>query len=170
MLSTLNVQHLESLNDQVAELSGIRVRETIPDALLGRADEVVVVDLTPEELLERLRAGKIYPAERIDAALNNFFRIENLSALREVALRQVAEEVGQRRFAAATNVGSREESIASEAPAGGERAAAGAGRAIPGSAAAGASRLALGAAARRGPRPALGAAARARSARSRSAR
>ena len=94
VLSTVNVQHLESLNDQVAELSGIRVRETIPDALLGRADEVVVVDLTPEELLERLRAGKIYPAERIDAALNNFFRIENLSALREVALRQVAEEVG----------------------------------------------------------------------------
>jgi two-component system sensor histidine kinase KdpD len=116
VLSTVNVQHLESLNDQVAELSGIRVRETIPDALLGRADEIVVVDLTPEELLERLRAGKIYPPERIDAALNNFFRIENLSALREVALRQVAEEVGQRRFAAATNVGSREESIASEAP------------------------------------------------------
>jgi two-component system, OmpR family, sensor histidine kinase KdpD len=116
VLSTVNVQHLESLNDQVAELSGIRVRETIPDALLGRADEVVVVDLTPEELIERLRAGKIYPSERIDAALNNFFRIENLSALREVALRQVAQEVGQRRFAAATNVGSRGESIASEAP------------------------------------------------------
>jgi two-component system sensor histidine kinase KdpD len=116
VLTTLNVQHLESLNDQVAELSGIRVRETIPDALLGRADEVVVVDLTPEELLERLRAGKVYPAERIDAALNNFFRIENLSALREVALRQVAEEVGQRRFAAAVNIGSRGGSIASEAP------------------------------------------------------
>jgi two-component system, OmpR family, sensor histidine kinase KdpD len=116
VLTTLNVQHLESLNDQVAELSGIRVRETIPDALLGRADEVVVVDLTPEELLERLRAGKVYPPERIDAALNNFFRIENLSALREVALRQVAEEVGQRRFAAAVNIGSRAESMASDAP------------------------------------------------------
>jgi two-component system sensor histidine kinase KdpD len=116
VLSTLNVQHLESLNDQVAELSGIRVRETIPDAMLGRADEIVVVDLTPEELLERLRTGKVYPAERIDAALNNFFRIENLSALREVALRQVAEEVGQRRFAAATSLGSREESIAAAAP------------------------------------------------------
>jgi two-component system sensor histidine kinase KdpD len=116
VLTTLNVQHLESLNDQVAELSGVRVRETIPDALLGRADEVVVVDLTPEELLERLRAGKVYPAERIDAALNNFFRIENLSALREVALRQVAEEVGQRRFAAAVNIGSRGESMASDAP------------------------------------------------------
>ena len=116
VLSTMNVQHLESLNDQVAELSGIRVRETIPDAFLGRADDIVVVDLTPEELLERLREGKVYPAERIDAALNNFFRIENLAALREVALRHVAEEVGQRRFAAAVNVGSREESIASEAP------------------------------------------------------
>jgi two-component system sensor histidine kinase KdpD len=106
---------LTTVNDQVAELSGVRVRETIPDALLGRADELVVVDLTPEDLLARLRAGKVYPAERIDAALNNFFRIENLSALREVALRQVAQEVGQRRFAAHTNVGSREETIASEA-------------------------------------------------------
>ncbi len=116
VLSTVNVQHLESLNDQVAELSGIRVRETIPDAILGRADEIVVVDLTPEELLERLRAGKVYPAARVDAALNNFFRIENLSALREVALRQVAEEVGQRRLAAAANVSSREETIAAETP------------------------------------------------------
>jgi two-component system sensor histidine kinase KdpD len=101
VLSTLNVQHLESLNDQVAELSGVRVRETIPDAVLAAADEVVVVDLTPEELLERLRAGKVYPQARIESALNNFFRIENLTALREVALRQVAEEVGQRRIAAA---------------------------------------------------------------------
>jgi len=96
--STLNVQHLESLNDHVTELSGIRVRETIPDAVLARADEVALIDLTPEALLERLRAGKIYPRDRIDAALNNFFRIENLAALREVALRQVAEEVGAKRL------------------------------------------------------------------------
>ena len=116
VLSTLNVQHLESLNDQVAELSGIRVRETIPDAVLARADEVVVVDLTPEELLDRLRAGKIYPAARVESALNNFFRIENLSALREVALRQVAQEVGTRRLAAASALGSRDETIAREAP------------------------------------------------------
>ncbi len=95
VLSTLNVQHLESLNDHITELSGIRVRETIPDAILGRADEVVLIDLTPEALLDRLRAGKVYPPERIDAALNNFFKIENLAALREVALRQVAEEVGR---------------------------------------------------------------------------
>ncbi len=115
VLSTLNVQHLESLNDHVTELSGIRVRETIPDAILGRADEVVLIDLTPEALLERLRAGKIYPLERIDAALNNFFRIENLAALREVALRQVAEEVGAKRLTTEL-VGSREESLGADAP------------------------------------------------------
>ncbi len=115
ILSTLNVQHLESLNDHITELSGIRVRETIPDAILGRADEVVLIDLTPEALLDRLRAGKVYPSERIDAALNNFFRIENLSALREVALRQVAEEVGAKRLTTEL-VGSREESLAADAP------------------------------------------------------
>ena len=116
VLSTLNVQHLESLNDQIAELSGIRVRETIPDAVLGRADEIVLIDLTPEALLDRLRAGKVYRAERIDAALNNFFRIENLSALREVALRQVAQEVGQKRLTTVEPVGSRDELIAADAP------------------------------------------------------
>src|SRR6202451_3450741 len=115
VLSTLNVQHLESLNDHITELSGIRVRETIPDAILARADEVVLIDLTPEALLDRLRAGKVYPPERIDAALNNFFRIENLSALREVALRQVAEEVGAKRLTTEL-VGSREESLAADAP------------------------------------------------------
>jgi two-component system sensor histidine kinase KdpD len=115
VLSSLNVQHLESLNDHITELSGVRVRETIPDAILGRADEVVLIDLTPEALLDRLRAGKVYPSERIDAALNNFFKIENLSALREVALRQVAEEVGAKRLTTEL-VGSREESLAAEAP------------------------------------------------------
>jgi two-component system sensor histidine kinase KdpD len=98
VLSTVNVQHLESLNDRVAELSGIRVRETIPDAILGRADEVVLIDLTPEALIERLQAGKIYGPDRIEPALNNFFRIENLTALREIALRQVAEEVEAKRL------------------------------------------------------------------------
>jgi two-component system sensor histidine kinase KdpD len=96
--STVNVQHLETLNDSVCELTGVRVRETMPDAVLNSADEVVLIDLTPEALLDRLRAGKIYPNERIDAALNNFFRIENLNALREVALRQVAEEVESKRL------------------------------------------------------------------------
>ena len=113
VLSTLNVQHLESLNDHITELSGVRVRETIPDAILGRADEVVLIDLTPEALLDRLRAGKIYPAERVEAALNNFFRIENLSALREVSLRQVAEEVGAKRLTSEL-AGSREESLAAD--------------------------------------------------------
>jgi two-component system sensor histidine kinase KdpD len=96
--STVNVQHLETLNDSVCELTGVRVRETMPDAVLNDADEVVLIDLTPEALLDRLRAGKIYPNERIDSALNNFFRIENLNALREVALRQVAEEVESKRL------------------------------------------------------------------------
>jgi two-component system, OmpR family, sensor histidine kinase KdpD len=115
VISTLNVQHLESLNDRIAEISGVRVRETIPDAILGRADEVVLIDLTPEALLERLRAGKIYPSERIDAALNNFFRIENLTALREIALRQVAEEVEAKRLVTEL-VGGREETMAAAAP------------------------------------------------------
>jgi two-component system, OmpR family, sensor histidine kinase KdpD len=113
VLSTLNVQHLESLNDHITELSGIRVRETLPDAILGRAEEVVLIDLTPETLIERLRAGKIYPAERIDAALNNFFKIENLSALREVALRQVAEEVGAKRLVT-ERAGTRQQSLATD--------------------------------------------------------
>jgi two-component system, OmpR family, sensor histidine kinase KdpD len=98
VFSTVNVQHLESLNDQVAELTGIRVRETIPDAVIGAADEVVLIDITPQSLVERLRAGKVYPAERVQAALNNFFKLENLAALREVALRQVAEEVEAKRI------------------------------------------------------------------------
>src|SRR3954463_8817910 len=76
--STVNVRHLESLNDQIAEQIGTRVRETLPDDVLGDADEVVLIDVTPEALIERLRAGKVYPAERVETALNNFFRIENL--------------------------------------------------------------------------------------------
>jgi len=115
VLSTLNVQHLESLNDQITELSGVRVRETIPDAILGRADEVELIDVTPHALLDRLRAGKVYPPERVDAALNNFFRVENLSALREVALHQVAREVGAKRMTTEL-VGSRAESLAADAP------------------------------------------------------
>jgi two-component system sensor histidine kinase KdpD len=114
VLSTVNVQHLESLNDRIAELSGVRVRETVPDNVLGRADQLILIDVTPEALLARLREGKVYPPERVDAALNNFFRIEHLSALREVALRQVAEEVEARRIVT-EQVGSREESLVTEA-------------------------------------------------------
>ncbi len=97
VFSTVNVQHLESLNDAVFELTGVRVRETFPDRILDDADEVVLVDLAPEALLERLRAGKVYPRERVDTALANFFRHSNLAALRELALREVAEDVEARR-------------------------------------------------------------------------
>lgn len=109
--STVNVQHLESLNDQIIQLTGTRVRETIPDEALASADEVVLIDLTPEALIERLRAGKVYPHERVPAALNNFFKIENLSALRETALRHVAEGVEIKRLAPSPVVVRREEGL-----------------------------------------------------------
>jgi len=98
--STVNIQHLESLNDEVFELTGIRVRETFPDRILDEADEVVLVDLAPEALQERLRSGRVYKADRIEAALQNFFRLENLAALRELSLRELAEDVEARRGAA----------------------------------------------------------------------
>jgi two-component system sensor histidine kinase KdpD len=97
VISTVNVQHLESLNDAVFELTEVRVRETFPDRILDEADEVVLVDLAPEALQARLRAGKIYPRDRAEVALQNFFRLDNLAALREVALREVAEDVEARR-------------------------------------------------------------------------
>jgi two-component system sensor histidine kinase KdpD len=96
--STVNVQHVESLNDQVTEITGARIRETFPDSVLSAADEIVLVDLTPGALIERLRAGKIYPEARVPAALNGFFRVEHLEALREIALRQVAEDVEAKRL------------------------------------------------------------------------
>jgi two-component system sensor histidine kinase KdpD len=101
VISTVNVQHLESLNDAIAELTDVRVRETFPDSVLEAADEVVLVDLTPEALQQRLRAGKVYAPERADVALQNFFRADKLSVLRELALREVAEDVGHRRQAVA---------------------------------------------------------------------
>src|SRR5579884_2326728 len=82
VISTVNVQHLESLNDTVFELTGVRVRETFPDRILDEADEVVLVDLAPQELQDRLRAGKVYPKAQVETALENFFRAENLGALR----------------------------------------------------------------------------------------
>ena len=91
--STVNIQHLESLNDTVAQLTGIVVRERIPDRVLEAADEVVVVDVTPETLQERLRDGKIYAPEKIDRSLNNFFQRRHLVALRELALREVADNI-----------------------------------------------------------------------------
>jgi two-component system sensor histidine kinase KdpD len=99
VISTVNIQHLESLNDAIAELTDVRVRETFPDSVLEEADEVVLVDLSPQALQERLRAGKVYSHERAEVALDNFFRADRLSALRELALREVAEDVGARRQA-----------------------------------------------------------------------
>jgi two-component system sensor histidine kinase KdpD len=118
VFSTVNVQHLESLNDQVTQLTGSRTRETIPDEVLSAADEVVLIDLTPEALIARLRAGKVYRLERVPAALNNFFKIENLSALRETALRQVAEDVEVKRLVREPSpiVGRRDEDGLTAAP------------------------------------------------------
>ena len=99
VISTVNIQHLESLNDTIFELTEVRVRETFPDGVLDEADEVVLVDLTPEALQLRIEAGKVYPKDRADVALVNFFRLDNLSSLRELALREVAEDVEERRQA-----------------------------------------------------------------------
>jgi two-component system, OmpR family, sensor histidine kinase KdpD len=93
VFSTVNIQHLESLNDLVARITGVVVRERIPDRLLDEADEVVVVDVTPEMLQERLKDGKIYAPEKVDQSLQNFFQRRNLIALRELALREVADNV-----------------------------------------------------------------------------
>ena len=91
--STVNIQHIESLNDTVARITGVVVRERIPDRLLEEADQVVVVDVTPETLEERLLDGKIYAPEKIDQSLQNFFKRRHLIALRELALREVADTV-----------------------------------------------------------------------------
>jgi two-component system sensor histidine kinase KdpD len=91
--TTVNIQHLESLNDVVAQITGVRVRETISDAVLDRADEVKLIDLSPEELLQRLREGKVYLPAQADRAIRNYFKPSNLTALRELALRETAEHV-----------------------------------------------------------------------------
>jgi two-component system sensor histidine kinase KdpD len=96
VMTAVNIQHLETLNDLVSRVTGVRVRETVPDTLLDRADEVVNVDVTVDELRTRLRQGKIYRPEKIEQALTNFFREGNLSTLRELALRAVADEVGEK--------------------------------------------------------------------------
>jgi two-component system sensor histidine kinase KdpD len=96
VMTAVNIQHLETLNDAVARATGVRVRETIPDTFLDRADEVINVDVTVEELRNRLREGKIYRPEKVEQALSNFFRKGNLSTLRELALRAVADEVGEK--------------------------------------------------------------------------
>ena len=96
VLTAVNIQHLETLNDAVAKVTGVRVRETVPDTFLERADEVINVDVTVEELRNRLRQGKVYKPEKVEQALTHFFRKGNLSTLRELALRAVADEVGEK--------------------------------------------------------------------------
>jgi two-component system sensor histidine kinase KdpD len=93
VLSTINVQHIESLTPRIQSLTGIPVRETVPDWVLDRADEIVISDLTPEALATRMRRGDIYPVERAERALSNFFRRGNLIALREMALHRVTRAV-----------------------------------------------------------------------------
>ena len=96
VMTAVNIQHLETLNDAVSRATGVRVRETVPDTFLDRADEVINVDVTVEELRSRLREGKIYRPEKVEQALTNFFRKGNLSTLRELALRAVADEVSDK--------------------------------------------------------------------------
>ena len=93
VLSTVNIQHLESIAPMVGAITGIKIRETVPDWVLEHATEIVMVDLTPEALQNRMKRGEVYHAEKVDQALKNFFRRGNLIALRELALRQVAEQV-----------------------------------------------------------------------------
>jgi len=93
--TTVNVQHLESLNDVVSQITGINVRETVPDFLLDRADEIELIDLPPDDLLQRMREGKVYLPEQAAAAVENFFRKGNLIALRELALRRTADRVDE---------------------------------------------------------------------------
>lgn len=95
VLSTLNVQHLESLNDAVYEVTGVRVRETVPDHVIKDADEVVMIDITPRALINRLERGDIYKPDKVEQAKNNWFREHNLNALREIALREIAHEVDE---------------------------------------------------------------------------
>jgi two-component system, OmpR family, sensor histidine kinase KdpD len=96
VMTAVNIQHLETLNDAVSRVTGVVVRETVPDTFLDRADEVVNVDVTVEELHSRLKQGKVYRPENVEQALANFFRETNISTLRELALRATADEVGER--------------------------------------------------------------------------
>src|SRR5262249_5202434 len=106
LITTANIQHLESLNDVVQQISGVEQSETIPDEVVRRADQIEIVDIAPEALRRRMAHGNIYPSDRVDAALSNYFRVGNLSALRELALLWVAECVdeGLQRYRAAHGI------------------------------------------------------------------
>jgi two-component system sensor histidine kinase KdpD len=97
VISTLNIQHLESLYNTVEQLVGVKVRERIPDSVLAEADQIVNIDLSAEDLQQRLREGKIYPAERVESSLENFFTSSNLEQLRELALRELASQIDFKR-------------------------------------------------------------------------
>ena len=105
VICAFNIQHLESLNDVVARVTGVRVRETVPDTFLKQADQIVTLDLTVEDLLDRLRAGKIYAPDKIEGALGHFFRDQNLLTLRELALREVVESLDRAGSARASAAG-----------------------------------------------------------------
>jgi two-component system sensor histidine kinase KdpD len=92
----MNIQHLESLNDSVEQITGVRVRETVPDHILRKANEIELIDISPKALRERMKEGRIYAPAKVEQALNNFFKIGNLIALRELALREVADDVDER--------------------------------------------------------------------------
>ena len=111
VISAVNVQHLESLNDVIARALGVTVRETIPDWIIGIADQVVNLDLSAEDLRTRVTEGKIYPSEKIPTALANFFTAENLTTLRELALREVASSVDRQREAIVRREGAPSESV-----------------------------------------------------------
>lgn len=97
VVSTMNIQHLESLYDIIERFAGVKVKERVPDYVLARADQIVNVDVSAEDLQERLRQGKVYPAERVERALTNFFTGDNLSRLRELALEEIASALDRRR-------------------------------------------------------------------------
>jgi two-component system, OmpR family, sensor histidine kinase KdpD len=96
VLSAVNIQHLESVNDIVLQITGIKVRERVPDTFISKANELQLIDATPETLRKRLSEGKIYTTDKIEQSLNHFFKVTNLSALRELALREVADDVDER--------------------------------------------------------------------------
>src|SRR5207249_2195303 len=96
VMTTMNLQHLESLNDQIWQISGIRVRETVPDWVIKQAEEIIMVDVTPEALINRLKRGVLYAPDKAELALENCFNEQTLTALRELALRQAAHEVDVR--------------------------------------------------------------------------
>src|SRR5439155_18922113 len=93
VISTVNIQHLESVNDVVEQITGVPQRETVPDEVVRRADRVELVDMAPDALRRRMAHGNVYPPEKVDAALSNYFRVGNLTALRELALLWLADKV-----------------------------------------------------------------------------